>query len=92
MARLLGEDTVLVDVGIGPAAHRGRARSRRPPRSTSTCSLFVDVGGDVLGDGTEPGLASPLCDAVMLAAAALLAAPRRASRWAPSSAPAATAS
>ena len=28
---------------------------------------FVDVGGDVLGTGTEPGLASPLCDAVMLA-------------------------
>jgi hypothetical protein len=26
------------------------------------------VGGDVLGDGSEPGLASPLCDAVMLAA------------------------
>ena len=32
----------------------------------------MDVGGDVLGDGTEPGLASPLCDAVMLAAGALL--------------------
>jgi hypothetical protein len=29
---------------------------------------MVDVGGDVLGDGSEPGLASPLCDAVMLAA------------------------
>jgi hypothetical protein len=30
----------------------------------------VDVGGDVLGEGSEPGLASPLCDAVMLAAMA----------------------
>ena len=30
--------------------------------------MFVDVGGDVLGQGDEPGLRSPLCDAVMLAA------------------------
>ena len=35
--------------------------------------LFVDVGGDVLAQGHEPGLRSPLCDAVMLAAADLLA-------------------
>jgi hypothetical protein len=34
--------------------------------------VFVDVGGDVLGEGSEPGLASPLCDAVMLAAASIL--------------------
>jgi hypothetical protein len=32
----------------------------------------VDVGGDALGHGGEDGLASPLCDAVMLAAAARL--------------------
>jgi hypothetical protein len=31
--------------------------------------VFVDVGGDALARGDEPGLASPLCDAVMLAAA-----------------------
>ena len=30
---------------------------------------LVDVGGDVLAHGDEPGLASPLCDAIMLAAA-----------------------
>ena len=51
-------------------AEAAAARRRR------TSLLFVDVGGDVLGDGTEPGLASPLCDAVMLAAGALLAAAR----------------
>jgi len=34
--------------------------------------VFVDVGGDVLAQGDEPGLRSPLCDAVMLAAAWLL--------------------
>ena len=35
------------------------------------CSRLVlaDVGGDALATGSEPGLASPLCDAVMLAAA-----------------------
>ena len=35
--------------------------------------VFVDVGGDVLAHGDEPGLASPLCDAVMLAAAVRMA-------------------
>jgi hypothetical protein len=39
------------------------------------CDLLVcvDVGGDVLARGDEPGLASPLCDAVMVAAALRLA-------------------
>ena len=35
--------------------------------------MFVDVGGDALAHGDEPGLASPLCDALLLAAAARLA-------------------
>jgi hypothetical protein len=34
--------------------------------------VFVDVGGDVLAQGDEPGLRSPLCDAITLAAASLL--------------------
>jgi len=34
--------------------------------------VFIDVGGDVLAKGDEPGLRSPLCDALMLAAAARL--------------------
>jgi hypothetical protein len=37
--------------------------------------VLVDVGGDVLGHGHEPGLASPLCDAVLLAASAYMATP-----------------
>jgi hypothetical protein len=36
--------------------------------------VFIDVGGDVLAHGDEPGLRSPLCDAIMLAAAGRLAA------------------
>jgi hypothetical protein len=71
MARVLGEDTVLVDVGLGPTAvAEGLAESAAA--LGVDLLVFVDVGGDVLGNGNEPGLASPLCDAVMLAAAALL--------------------
>lgn len=66
MAALLGEPTVLVDVGMGPARV---AESLIEAGYADELLVFVDVGGDVLGDGSEPGLASPLCDAVMLAAA-----------------------
>jgi hypothetical protein len=69
MAELLGEDTVLVDVTRGPAEIAGGLASAA---AALACDLVVvvDVGGDALGHGGEDGLASPLCDAVMLAAAA----------------------
>jgi hypothetical protein len=72
MAAFLGRGTVLIDVNRGPsaiAASLGRAVERLG------CDLivFIDVGGDVLAQGHEPGLSSPLCDAVMLAAALELA-------------------
>ncbi len=72
MAALLGEETVLVDVNHGPAAI---AAGLREAGAALGCDLvvFVDVGGDVLAHGDEPGLASPLCDAVMLAAAVRMA-------------------
>jgi hypothetical protein len=74
MAELLGEETVLVDVNHGPAT---LARGLREAMTALDSDLLVliDVGGDVLGHGHEPSLASPLCDAVMLAAGALLQAP-----------------
>jgi hypothetical protein len=73
MAGLLGEETVLVDATRGPAAIAAGLRSAA---AELACDLvvFVDVGGDALAHGDEPGLASPLCDAVLLAAAAHLAA------------------
>jgi hypothetical protein len=72
MARLRGESTVLVDVGQGaPSIATGVEQAMR--ELDADLLLLVDVGGDVLGEGHEPGLASPLCDAVMLAAGALLA-------------------
>ena len=68
MAEFLGEETVLVDVRGGPAAIAGGL--------TQACAalgcdliVFLDVGGDVLAHGHEAGLGSPLCDALMLAAA-----------------------
>jgi hypothetical protein len=71
MAGLLGEPTVLVDVNMGPAPiAEGLAQAAQV--LGVDLIVFVDVGGDVLGAGDEPGLASPLCDAVMLAAAALM--------------------
>jgi hypothetical protein len=69
MAGLLGEETVLVDPTPGPrAVAAGLLAAMR--RLDCDLAVFVDVGGDVLAHGDEPGLGSPLCDAVMLAAGA----------------------
>ena len=67
MAEHLGAETVLIDVSGG--ASLAAAGIEAAARELG-CDLFVgvDVGGDVLAHGGEPGLASPLCDAVMLAA------------------------
>jgi hypothetical protein len=68
MAEFLGQPTVLVDITSGAkTVADGLAEATRRLR----CDLivFIDVGGDVLAQGAEPGLSSPLCDAVMLAAA-----------------------
>jgi hypothetical protein len=72
MAAFLGAETVLVDVTAGPAAI---ADGVGAAAAALGCDLlvFLDVGGDALGHGDEPGLGSPLCDAVMLAAARRLA-------------------
>ena len=72
MAELLGRAVVLVDPNGGPAAV---AAALVAAAGTSSCDLVVllDVGGDVLAHGDEPGLASPLADAVLLAAAPHLA-------------------
>lgn len=72
MAELLGEPTLLVDPHGGPSAiAAGLARAA----SELGCDTVVllDVGGDALAHGDEPGLASPLADAVVLACAPELA-------------------
>jgi hypothetical protein len=74
MAELLGEETVLVDATRGPATI---AAGLDAAAAELGCDLivFVDVGGDALAHGGEPGLASPLCDALMLATAVRVAGP-----------------
>jgi hypothetical protein len=71
MAAHLGTDTLLVDLHHGPAAIAA-SLAAAAEKLQADLVVCVDVGGDVLGNGTEPGLASPLCDAIMLAAAARL--------------------
>jgi hypothetical protein len=71
MAELLGEETVLVDATLGPAAIADGLAAAAAELG-SDLIVFVDVGGDALAHGDEPGLASPLCDSIMLAAAARL--------------------
>jgi hypothetical protein len=67
MAAHLGAETVLIDVSAGaPGATDGIDAAC----AELGCDLVIcaDVGGDILAEGHEPSLASPLCDAVMLAA------------------------
>jgi hypothetical protein len=72
MAAQLGTETLLVDVSGGRV---GAAAGIAAAGAELGCDLLlcVDVGGDVLARGDEPGLASPLCDAVLVAAALRLA-------------------
>jgi hypothetical protein len=67
VAAHLGAPTALIDVTGGAA---GAARGIGTAMEHLECDLLLglDVGGDVLARGEEEGLASPLCDAVMLAA------------------------
>lgn len=78
MAEHLGRPTVLLDITGGPVA---TATGLAEAATELECDLVVvvDVGGDVLAHGDEPGLASPLCDAIMLSAAAWLARPQTSS-------------
>ena len=68
MARYLGERTVLVDPNVGPARVAAGLADACAQLSCDAL-LLVDVGGDVLAHGEEPGLASPLADSILLSAA-----------------------
>jgi hypothetical protein len=72
MAAHIGAPVVLLDITRGPAA---LATGLAEAAEELGCDAIVllDVGGDVLAHGDEPGLASPLCDATVLAAGLLLA-------------------
>ena len=72
MAAHLGRPVLLLDINRGPQA---LARGLAEAAAELGCDAVVllDVGGDVLAHGQEPGLASPLCDAVVLSAGMILA-------------------
>jgi hypothetical protein len=75
MSRFLdGAPVVLLDPNPGPAVI---ASGLDAAARALSCDLVVllDVGGDVLARGDEPGLASPLADATVLAAAPAMATP-----------------
>jgi hypothetical protein len=69
-----GAPVLLVDPNPGPAAI---AAGLDAAADRFGCDLIIllDVGGDVLAHGDEPGLASPLADATVLAAARRLRTP-----------------
>ncbi len=72
VAELIGEETVLVDPSGGPRAVAD-ALDDAITRLGADLLVLLDVGGDALARGDEAGLASPLCDAVVLAGGAQLA-------------------
>ncbi len=73
VAELYGTETLLVDLSHGVA---GVVDGLRSALSQLGADLLVgvDVGGDSLAEGSEPGLRSPVADAMMLAALSQLAA------------------
>jgi hypothetical protein len=72
MAEHIGEEILLLDVAGGPAGVRDGIAAAVAELDADLVVL-ADVGGDVLAVGSEPGLASPLCDAVVLSGAVELA-------------------
>src|ERR671935_1930324 len=72
MASHLGRPTLILDITRGPAALASGLAEAAAELGCDTVVL-LDVGGDVLAHGDEPGLASPLCDSIVLAAGLLLA-------------------
>ena len=71
VAELVGVQVVLLDLNVGPR-RLADGLAIAAERVNADLVVFLDVGGDVLAHGDEPGLGSPLCDAVMLAAADML--------------------
>jgi hypothetical protein len=72
MASHLGRPVLLLDITRGPGAvATGLAEAAR--ELGCDVMVLIDVGGDALAHGDEPGLASPLCDAIILAAGMILA-------------------
>ncbi|KAB2823543.1 MAG: DUF1152 domain-containing protein, partial [Candidatus Dadabacteria bacterium] len=71
VAEVLGRETLLIDINPGP---RAVAEGILHAAEVLDADLIIgiDVGGDLLAFGNEPGLMSPLADSIMTAAFAVL--------------------
>ena len=80
LAGVLGQRTLLVDPWPGPR-QVAAALDDAAARLGADLIALVDVGGDVLAEGHEPGLGSPLADSVLLAAGKHLQTPVIGAVW-----------
>jgi hypothetical protein len=71
MAAHLGKPVLLLDITGGPQA-LATGLAEAADELGCDAVVLLDVGGDVLAHGNEAGLASPLCDAIVLAAGLFL--------------------
>jgi hypothetical protein len=80
MAAAQRKEILLVDINGGV---KGVVEGLEVAMKELNCDLLVglDVGGDSLAQGHEPGLRSPLADSIMLAACAEMAARDRRTLW-----------
>jgi len=72
MAAHLGRPVLLLDITRGPNS-LATGLAQAAVQLGCDALVLLDVGGDVLAHGHEPGLASPLCDAVVLSAGMIMA-------------------
>lgn len=80
LAGLLGERVLLVDPWLGPQ-RVAEALDDAARQLDADLIALVDVGGDVLAEGHEPGLGSPLADSLLLAAGTHLQTPVIGAVW-----------
>jgi hypothetical protein len=80
LAGVLDERVLLVDPWPGPRLVAA-ALDDAAARLGADLIALVDVGGDVLAEGHEPGLGSPLADSVLLAAGKHLQTPVIGAVW-----------
>lgn len=72
VAGIYGERTLLVDILGGPA-EVARGLAKAASKLGADLIVGIDVGGDAVSRGREPGLASPLADSIMIAALSMMA-------------------
>jgi hypothetical protein len=80
LAGVLGERVLLVDPWPGPLGVAAALDDAARQLGADLIAL-VDVGGDVLAEGHEPGLGSPLADSLLLAAGKHLQTPVIGAVW-----------